>query len=192
MNPPKGISITGIDHHQGEAYVYQRQGQPGRGDCFAWGRGGVLKKVWKDLPPDIGVHKGYDYVTSKYVGITRQKVFDFMRKNKYYQQFQQRRNASHSKAIVSTRAGVRGHIDYWYMPQSVPHNGRSYKGALTIVDCYSKLVQIKPIWGDENGAKDAAALKEFLDGPYDKDVKIVKTDNGTSLKTGHFHDLPTG
>lgn len=150
---------------------------------------GVLKEVFEDLPPNMGIQKAYPYITERYTGITRDKVFDFMRKNKYYQQFHQRRNASHSKAIISENPGKRWQVDYFYMPQSVPHEGRSYKGALMIVDTYTKLVQIKPIWGDEDSKKDAAAMTEFLDGPYGGRVKIVQTDNGSSFKTGPFHDL---
>lgn len=112
-----------------------------------------------------------------------------MKKNPFYLQFHVRRNASHSKAMVSEKPGQRWQVDYFFMPQSVPHNGRSYKGALTMVDTYSKLVQIKPIWGDETGAKDAAALRELLDGPYGRDIKVVQTDKGSSFRTGPFHDL---
>lgn len=45
-----------------------------------------------------------------------------------------------------------------------------------IVCVYSKLVQIKPIWGNEDGQKDAQALKEFLDSDYGKNVRVCLPD----------------
>ena len=53
-----------------------------------------------------------------------------------------------------------------------------------IVHVYSKLVQIKPVWGDEY----AAALREFLNSACGQHVHLVQTENGVALQ-GAFHDL---
>lgn len=126
----------------------------------------ALKKVWEDLPLNMGIKKAYPYISSKYVGITKDRLFEWMKKSKFYQKLHQKRNASHSKAIISESPGKHFQVDTFMMPTSVPFNGRSYKACLMIVDVYSKLVVLKPIWGDENGEKDAQLMREFLDSEY--------------------------
>ena len=58
------------------------------------------------------------------------------------------------------------------------------------MDTFTKLCFIKPIWGDETQEKNTQALKEFLDSPFGKHVKVVNTvntDNGNF--GGPFHNL---
>ena len=61
----------------------------------------VLKKEYDDVPPNIGRDTWSSILSKKYIGISRRRMYDFLKQQPMYQMGLQRVTQSMAKSIIT-------------------------------------------------------------------------------------------
>ena len=63
----------------------------------------VLKKEYDDVPPNIGRDTWSSILSKKYIGISRRRMYDFLKQQPMYQMGLQRVTQSMAKSIITSK-----------------------------------------------------------------------------------------
>ena len=101
----------------------------------------VLKKEYDDVPPNIGRDTWSSILSKKYIGISRRRMYDFLKQQPMYQMGLQRVTQSMAKSIITSKPFERVQtdtIDSSKFSTSFPYT-------LTMIDTFSKKLYARPL-----------------------------------------------
>lgn len=136
----------------------------------------VLAEEWGDLSKSAGkgVQAFYDKVRETYIGITRDRVREFLRKQPDYQMTQPFRKKT-NRPILARKPNERWAIDLVDMSRFKGAN-RQYRYILTVVDVFSRYIWLMGLKKKESeDVRDA--MDKIIEGVGDK-PRLLMSDNG--------------
>lgn len=152
--------------------------------------GKIIRREYRDVPSAIGYLRFYSYLLTKYLGIRRKLVQDFLANQERRQVYRRLNKPSATQAIVTKAPGVRWTWDHGKLDETT-WKGKKYTHVLVGIDNFSKYVYLFGTNGD--GAEETIRcftlwledLEEMGDEFLER-VKIVATDNGPGFKSAQL------
>ena len=139
----------------------------------------VLQKMYDNpLQTTNGIKRFYSKVASKYYGISRSTVEDFLKKQEAYQLHKPFVREKVIKPIVVSAPYKYWQADTIQFPNLSRFN-RGYTKALTIIDLFTKFAWVFPLLSGT-----AEEILEKFEGLWNAGIKpsVLQTDNGTEFK----------
>lgn len=136
----------------------------------------ILEEEWGDLKKSAGKGLGafHDKVRESYIGITRDRVRQFLQKQPDYQLIQPFRKKT-NRPILAKKQNERWCIDLVDMSRFKGAN-RGYLYILTVVDVFSRYIWLAGLKAKEaEGVRDA--IKQIIEKLGDK-PRLLMSDNG--------------
>jgi hypothetical protein len=144
----------------------------------------ILKKSYRLVPTNTGILRFMSWINKRYYGIHRNEAFHFLKDQSGYQKYQALHTPSHSNSqIIRAGPGAKVQIDHKAWQTSAPPQG-NFKGALFVIDLYSRKLWVYPHRGDESARTNRLALEQFFNdiGGDAYLPRVLQMDNGPAFQ----------
>lgn len=142
----------------------------------------LLTKLYAQPSWKSGRDRFHARIAERYLGVSRQNVLEFLRRQETWQLHQPIRRLRVRQAVLSKHP-----LDHWQMDlidfsaHAALNNGHRY--IVTVMDCFTKFAWANPI-KTKQASSVAAVLRRILQDPVlgGRLPKLVQTDNGGEFK----------
>ena len=138
----------------------------------------VIETEYKEIPQNIGRDTFYGIISRKYIGISRRRLYDYLKNQPLYQRGRDRITQPMAKPVISNKPFERVQID---LIDTKKLSNLKFPFTLTYIDTFSKKVYARALANKEESTVQAG-LKDILKSlPEGARIRQIQSDNGSEF-----------